>query len=118
MNASSLSAECDCGNAKAAADECCARCAFLDGLRLGRSRGPGSYLCEVIAVMREMDTGDGVTLVALSRELRRLPRSVLRSLQTLKKRGRVVRGILGQDVFSDGCEAAQWALDDPSWRSR
>lgn len=71
--------DCECGNEKKRQDECCARCAFLDGARWPQ-----------VELIEELRIGD-MALTELTHATGRDPESVRRTLLLLMESGRVSR---------------------------
>lgn len=69
----------------------CDRCAFLDHGRLpGRSPGRIAVQCEIIAALREQGSGMSIAQLLLEVPGRRSYESMLGSLRSLQRKGRVV----------------------------
>jgi len=96
-------AECECGNPKKNGTVACENCQYLDG---------GGMVDTIIAAIRQLDTGDGVTLHELAENTGRPRDSVYNSLQRLKRSGRVTQRIAqDQEATSFGVRA-RYFLDD------
>lgn len=78
-NRENFSLRCECGRPKKYTSEACARCRYLDG--------SVATDFDVISILREVS--DGLTSAAISAETGRYRESVQRTLQRLRRAGRV-----------------------------
>lgn len=86
---------CECNRIKKAGALACGRCVYLDGLYGNRKL---EELGVLISILRTLDNGGGVTIADLMAATGRAHESILRSLQNLQKRRRVIRR---REAFSD-----------------
>ncbi len=87
---------CECGRIKKIGALACERCVYLDGTYKNRKL---EELGAMISHLRTLDGGMGVTIADLAAVTGREHRSILRSLQSLQRRLRVVRGRNYNDEF-------------------